>query len=83
MWAHNTHQNCICVVSPEDGQVMPETCQGFEPEQKWKWSVYKVGCVYYVNYNAGQQNIEKQNACLTVWLLVGGGIYTSCYESGD
>jgi hypothetical protein len=25
-----THQNCVRVVPPEDGQVMPETCRGFE-----------------------------------------------------
>jgi hypothetical protein len=30
--AHNTHQNCVCIVTPEDGQVMPETCRGFEHE---------------------------------------------------
>jgi hypothetical protein len=24
------HQNCVGVVPPEDGQVMPETCWGFE-----------------------------------------------------
>jgi hypothetical protein len=24
--AHSSHQTCICVVSPKDGQVMPETC---------------------------------------------------------
>jgi hypothetical protein len=29
--AHNSHQTCVPVVSPEDGQVMPETCRGFEP----------------------------------------------------
>jgi hypothetical protein len=26
----NTHQNCVHVEPPEDGQVMPETCRGFE-----------------------------------------------------
>jgi hypothetical protein len=30
--AHNSHQSCIRVVSPDDGQVMPETCREFEPE---------------------------------------------------
>jgi hypothetical protein len=25
-----THQNCVHVMPPEDGQVMPETCRGFE-----------------------------------------------------
>jgi hypothetical protein len=25
--AHNSHQPCVCVVPPEDGQVMPETCR--------------------------------------------------------
>jgi hypothetical protein len=29
--AHNSHQTCVRVVSPEDGQVMPETCRDFEP----------------------------------------------------
>jgi hypothetical protein len=29
--AHNNHQTCVRVVSPEDGQVMPETCRDFEP----------------------------------------------------
>jgi hypothetical protein len=29
--AHNSHQTCIRVVPPEDGQVMPETCRDFEP----------------------------------------------------
>jgi hypothetical protein len=28
--ARYTHQNCVRVVVPEDGQVMPETCRGFE-----------------------------------------------------
>jgi hypothetical protein len=28
--ARYTHQNCVRVVPPEDGQVMPETCRGFE-----------------------------------------------------
>jgi hypothetical protein len=28
--AHYTHQNCVRVVPPEDGQMMPETCRGFE-----------------------------------------------------
>jgi hypothetical protein len=27
--AHNSHQICVCVVPPEDGQVMPETCRDF------------------------------------------------------
>jgi hypothetical protein len=34
--AHNTHQNCVCVVPPEDGQVMPETCRGFKTRIKVK-----------------------------------------------
>jgi hypothetical protein len=25
--ARYTHQNCVRVVTPEDGQVMPETCE--------------------------------------------------------
>jgi hypothetical protein len=29
--AHNSHQTCVRVVPPEDGQVMPETCRDFEP----------------------------------------------------
>jgi hypothetical protein len=29
--AHNSHQICVRVVPPEDGQVMPETCRDFEP----------------------------------------------------
>jgi hypothetical protein len=29
---HYTHQNCVRVVHREDGQVMPETCRGFEFE---------------------------------------------------
>jgi hypothetical protein len=29
--AHNSHQFCVRVVSPEDGQVMPETCRELEP----------------------------------------------------
>jgi hypothetical protein len=28
--ARYTHQNCVRVVPPEDGQVMPETCRGVE-----------------------------------------------------
>jgi hypothetical protein len=28
--AHNTHHNCVCVVHPEDGQVMPKTCRDFK-----------------------------------------------------
>jgi hypothetical protein len=28
--AHNSHQSCIRVVSPGDGQVMLETCRDFE-----------------------------------------------------
>jgi hypothetical protein len=30
--ARYTHQNCVrvCAVPSEDGQVMPETCRGFE-----------------------------------------------------
>jgi hypothetical protein len=28
--ARYIHQNCVCVVPPEDGQVMPETCRGFD-----------------------------------------------------
>jgi hypothetical protein len=31
--AHNIHQTCIRVVSPEDGQVMPDTFRDFEPKQ--------------------------------------------------
>jgi hypothetical protein len=31
--AHNSHQTCVRVVSPEDGQVMPETCRDFEPQK--------------------------------------------------
>jgi hypothetical protein len=27
---HYTNQNCVRVVPPEDGQVMPEACRGFE-----------------------------------------------------
>jgi hypothetical protein len=30
--AHNNHQPCVCVVPPEDGQVMPETCRESEPQ---------------------------------------------------
>jgi hypothetical protein len=30
--AHNSHQLFIHVVPPEDGQVMPETCQDIEPQ---------------------------------------------------
>jgi hypothetical protein len=30
--ARNSHQSCVCVVPPEDGQVMPETCRDFEPQ---------------------------------------------------
>jgi hypothetical protein len=30
--AHNSHQSCICVVSPDDGKVMPKTCRDFEPQ---------------------------------------------------
>jgi hypothetical protein len=29
--AHNNHHTCVRVVSPEDGQVMRETCRDFEP----------------------------------------------------
>jgi hypothetical protein len=29
--AHNSHQTCVRVVSPEDGQVISETCRDFEP----------------------------------------------------
>jgi hypothetical protein len=28
--ARYTHQNCVRVVPPEDGQVMRDTCRGFE-----------------------------------------------------
>jgi hypothetical protein len=28
--AHNSHQICVRVVPPEDGQVIPETCRDFE-----------------------------------------------------
>jgi hypothetical protein len=28
--AHNSHQICVRVVPPEDGQVMPETYRDFE-----------------------------------------------------
>jgi hypothetical protein len=28
--AHNSHQTCVRVVSPEDGQVMHKTCRNFE-----------------------------------------------------
>jgi hypothetical protein len=28
--AHNSHQSCIRVVSPDDGQLMPKTCRDFE-----------------------------------------------------
>jgi hypothetical protein len=28
---HNSHQICIRVVPPEEGQVMPETCRDPEP----------------------------------------------------
>jgi hypothetical protein len=28
--AYSSHQTCVRVVSPEDGQVMPETCRDFE-----------------------------------------------------
>jgi hypothetical protein len=27
---HVSHQTCVPVVSPEDGQLMPETCRDFE-----------------------------------------------------
>jgi hypothetical protein len=30
--AHNSHQSCVCVVSPDDGQAIPETCRDFEPQ---------------------------------------------------
>jgi hypothetical protein len=30
--AHNSRQSCVCVVPPEDGQVMPETCRDIEPQ---------------------------------------------------
>jgi hypothetical protein len=30
--AHNSHQSCIRVVSPDDGQIMHETCRDFEPQ---------------------------------------------------
>jgi hypothetical protein len=29
--ANNNYQTCVRAVSPEDGQVMPETCRDFEP----------------------------------------------------
>jgi hypothetical protein len=29
--AHNSHQICVRVVPPEDGQVLPETSRDFEP----------------------------------------------------
>jgi hypothetical protein len=29
--ARNSHQTCVCVVSPEIGQVIPETCRDSEP----------------------------------------------------
>jgi hypothetical protein len=30
MTARHTHQNCVRVAPPEDEQVMPNTCRGFE-----------------------------------------------------
>jgi hypothetical protein len=30
--ARYTHQNSVRVVPPEDGQVIPETCRGFQYE---------------------------------------------------
>jgi hypothetical protein len=29
---HNSHKSCVRVVSPDDGQAMPETCRDFEPQ---------------------------------------------------
>jgi hypothetical protein len=29
--AHNSHQICLRLVTPEDGQVMPETCGDSAP----------------------------------------------------
>jgi hypothetical protein len=46
---HNSHQICVRVVPPEDRRVTPETCRDWNLIKcKWKWSVYQVGCVYYV-----------------------------------
>jgi hypothetical protein len=36
--AHNSHQFCVRLVPPVDGQVMPETCRDIEHQ----WSVVKV-----------------------------------------
>jgi hypothetical protein len=42
-------------VSADDGQVMPETCRDFEPQESDSESeVYQVGCVYYVTDNPSQ-----------------------------
>jgi hypothetical protein len=61
--AHNSHQNCIRVVIPDDGQVMRETCRGFE--RQYSDSVREV-CVKFVcilrNYVTmihHQQNIKN------------------------
>jgi hypothetical protein len=65
------HQTCVRVVSPEDGQVMPETCRDFEP----KSSVVKVKCASswlcllrnYVTMMHGQQYIKKKRE----WIISG------------
>jgi hypothetical protein len=43
------HVRCVFVVSPDDGQVMPETCRDFELQYSDSESkVYQMDCFYYV-----------------------------------
>jgi hypothetical protein len=46
--AHNSHQICVRVVSPEDGQVMPETCRDFEPQQSVSESEVCIKLVVFI-----------------------------------
>jgi hypothetical protein len=45
---HNTHQNCFCVVPSEDGQVMPETYQGFKPNESESEGEVCIGLVVFI-----------------------------------
>jgi hypothetical protein len=63
-WSHDSHQFCIRVLPPEEGQVMPETCGDIEHQQ----SVVKVKNASslllrnYVTMMHGQQNIKTKRS---------------------
>jgi hypothetical protein len=58
---HNNHQICFCVVPPEDGQVIHETCWDSEPQQSVSESKACIKLVVYitsVSMMQGEQNIN-------------------------